>query len=201
MEASNLLAGRARAAAPCVCVAVADASSRPAELCGLGQPASRARALFGTSLSVFSTLLRAVLCTRGCSEPCVVLSLNIGGSGEALGLDILSAWFCACFRHDRPTAAKQTSYEHRLSDAQRIRLSFPVEKDPFARKQGKQMAATLNQQAMEHAMASRPAITDPVAPGVAGFQFAAFLRRWCGGRPPRRESALPLGQKTSHARE
>ncbi len=28
------------------------------------------------------------------------------------------------------------------------------------------MAATLNQQAMEHAMASRPAITDPVAPGV-----------------------------------
>ena len=37
------------------------------------------------------------------------------------------------------------------------------------------MATTLNQQAMEHAMASRPAITDPVAPGVlAGFQFARF---------------------------
>ena len=69
MEASNLLAGRARAAAPCVCVAVADASSRPAELFGLGQPASRARA-FGASLSVFSTLVTAVLCTRACSEPC-----------------------------------------------------------------------------------------------------------------------------------
>ena len=130
-----------------------------------GSPRLGARA-FGTSLFVFSTLVTAVLCTRGCSEPCVVLSLNIGGSGEALGLDILSASFCAWFRHDRPTAAKQTSYEHRLSDAQRIRLSFPVEKDPFARKQGKQMAATLNQQAMEHAMASRPAITDPVAPVV-----------------------------------
>jgi len=49
----------------------------------------------------------------------------------------------------------------------RITVSFPAEKDLFARKQGKQgkhMAATLNQQAMEHAMASRPAITDPVAP-------------------------------------
>ena len=36
------------------------------------------------------------------------------------------------------------------------------------------MAATLNQQAMEHAMASRPAITDPVAPGVGphALQFA-----------------------------
>ena len=137
-----------------------DVSWLPAELFGLGQPASRARG-FGTSLSVFSTLVTALLCTRGCSEPCVVLSLNIGGSGEALGLDILSAWFCACVRHDRPTAAKQAFHEHRLSDEQRNTVSFPVEKDLFARKQGKHMAATLNQQAMEHAMASRPAITDP----------------------------------------
>ena len=67
-----------------------EGSSRPAELCGLGQPASRARG-FGTLLFVFSTLVTAVLCTRGCSEPCIVLSLNIGGSGEALGLDNLSS--------------------------------------------------------------------------------------------------------------
>ena len=37
------------------------------------------------------------------------------------------------------------------------------------------MSVTLNQQAMEHAMASRPAITDPVKLGVlAGIQFARF---------------------------
>ena len=83
--------------------------------------------------------------------------------------------FLAWDRHDRPTAAKQTSYEHRLSDAQRATVSFPVEKDYFARKQGKPMSVTLNQQAMEHAMASRPAITDPVALSApAGFQFARF---------------------------
>ena len=81
--------------------------------------------------------------------------------------------FLAWDRHDRLTAAKHTSYEHRLSDAQRATVSFPVEKDYFARKQGKPMSVTLNQQAMEHAMASRPAITDPVAPSArAGFQFA-----------------------------
>jgi len=35
------------------------------------------------------------------------------------------------------------------------------------------MSVTLNQQAMEHAMASRPAITDPVAPIVGnGLQIA-----------------------------
>ena len=78
----------------------------------------------------------------------------------------MSTQFRAQERHDRLTAAKHTSYEHRLSDAHASQSFFPVEKDLFARKQGKHMAATLNQQAMEHAMASRPAITDPVAPGV-----------------------------------
>ena len=122
----------------------------------------RARGVWG--LAICLTLATAVLCTRGCSEPCVVLSLNIGGSLRSSGLDILSASFCLGSRHDRPTAAKHTSYEHRLSDAQRATVSFPVEKDYFARKQGKPMSVTLNQQAMEHAMASRPAITDPVEP-------------------------------------
>ena len=50
-------------------------------------------------------------------------------------------------------------------------------------------ATTLNQQAMEHAMASRPAITDPVAPRAFNF---CVLRRWRGGPLPRRESAPPL---------
>jgi hypothetical protein len=58
VEASNLLAGRARAAVPCVCVVAVDVSSRPAGLVGLGQPASRARG-FGTSLSGFSPPLTA----------------------------------------------------------------------------------------------------------------------------------------------
>ena len=71
-------------------------------------------------------LLGAVCCSR----------LNIGGLERLWGLTSSQAWFCARARHDRPTAAKQTSYEHRLSNAQRDRLSFPVEKDPFARKQG-----------------------------------------------------------------
>ena len=85
--------------------------------------------------------------------------------------------FLAWDRHDRLTAAKHTSYEHRLSDAQRATVSFPVEKDYFARKQGKPMSVTLNQQAMEHAMASRPAITDPVAPGVGprALQFGPVM--------------------------
>ena len=92
--------------------------------------------------------------------------------------------FLAWDRHDRPTAAKQTSYEHRLSDAQRATVSFPVEKDYFARKQGKPMSVTLNQQAMEHAMASRPAITDPVRSASGKHLNLRVLRRWRGGRPP-----------------
>ena len=44
LEASNFLTGRGVRVAPCVCVVAVDASSRPAGLCGLGQPASsRAR--------------------------------------------------------------------------------------------------------------------------------------------------------------
>jgi hypothetical protein len=82
---------------------------------------------FSDGSTLHQRLLGAVCCSQ----------FEHRGSGEALGLDILSAWFCACVRHDRPTAAKQTSYEHRLSDAQRVTVSFPVEKDFFARKQGK----------------------------------------------------------------
>ncbi len=54
------------------------------------------------------------------------------------------------------------------------------------------MSVTLNQQAMEHAMASRPAITDPVAPSArAGFQFARFAAMaWRSAAA--REGALPL---------
>ena len=132
---------------------------RPRAACVL-----RARG-FGSSLFIFSSLVTAVLWTRGCSEPCVVLSLNMGGSGEALGLDILSAWFCAWIRHDRLTAAKHTSYEHRLSDAHASQSLSPSKRTILHANKAN-MAATLNQQAMEHAMASRPAITDPVAPSV-----------------------------------
>ena len=54
------------------------------------------------------------------------------------------------------------------------------------------MSVTLNQQAMEHAMASRPAITDPVAPSArAGFQFARFAAMvWRSSAA--REGAAPL---------
>ena len=140
---------------------------RPRAACVL-----RARG-FGSSLSIFSTLVTAVLCTRGCSEPCVVLRLNIGGSLRSSGLDILSASFCLGSRHDRPTAAKQTSYEHRLSDAHASQSLSPSKRTILHANKAN-MAATLNQQAMEHAMASRPAITDPVAPSVGprALQFA-----------------------------
>ena len=54
------------------------------------------------------------------------------------------------------------------------------------------MSVTLNQQAMEHAMASRPAITDPVALGApVGFQFARFAAMaWRSAAA--REGAAPL---------
>ena len=54
------------------------------------------------------------------------------------------------------------------------------------------MSVTLNQQAMEHAMASRPAITDPVAPSArAGYQFARFAAMaWRSAAA--REGAAPL---------
>ena len=117
MEASNLLAGRARAAAPCVCVAVADASSRPAELFGLGQPASRARA-FGTSLSVFSTLLAAPmysrdyskLCDRGLKKETPLLESRIESTGRQRE--------CQRAPHNRrdrsQKVARTSSNEHRL---------------------------------------------------------------------------------------
>ena len=57
------------------------------------------------------------------------------------------------------------------------------------------MAATLNQQAMEHAMASRPAITDPVRP--ASWPSRLSICAFCGdgvevGRRTRRRRPLLL---------
>ena len=103
-------------------------SSRPAELFGLEQPASRARG-FGTSLCCLRSTLVTTLPQRRLLRPVLASQFEHRGSGEALGLDRVSTQFCAWIRHDRPPAAKHTSYEHRLSDAHAIQVSFPVEKD------------------------------------------------------------------------
>ena len=56
--------------APCVCLVAVDASWRPVELPGLGQPASP-RARLGTSLSGFGPPLTAPRCSRVSPEPCI----------------------------------------------------------------------------------------------------------------------------------
>ena len=155
---------------------MANGSSRPAELFGLGQPASPRARLWDLAICLQYVPEGCTLHQRLLGAVCF-LQFEHRGSPEALGLDILSAVFLAWVRHDRPTAAKHTSYEHRLSDEHANPVSFPVEKDPFARKQGKHMSVTLNQQAMEHAMASRPAITDPVRPASGKHLNLRVLRR------------------------
>ena len=123
-----------------------------------------ARAL-GTSLSVFSTLVTAVFCTRGCSEPCVVLSLNIGGSERLWGLTSSQPGSVPGFD---TTALPQPNkpLTSTASQTRNVIESLSPSKRTLLHANKANMAATLNQQAMEHAMASRPAITDSVAPGV-----------------------------------
>ena len=122
--ASNLLAGRARTAAPRAYVSSRLMPRRVLLSCSAWAacvPRARLWDLaiclqyFSDGSTLHQRLLGAVCCSQ----------FEHRGSGEALGLDILSAWFCAWIRHDRPTAAKHISYEHRLSDAHAIQSLSP----------------------------------------------------------------------------
>ena len=82
----------------------------------------------------------------------------------------------------QPKSSENFSNEHRLSDAH----AWSPSKDLAQHTQAPHMSVTLNQQAMEHAMASRPAITDPVAPGEIVTPFNLRLSR----------SSLEVGRRT-----
>ncbi len=146
----------------------------------------RARA-FGTSLSGFGPPLTAPRCSR-VPQSHVARSLKNNTRENRKGEHWVTQ-SVSCAPHHRRDRSQKVARTPLTSTASKRAPQKSPSKDLAPHTHALLMATTLNQQAMEHAMASRPAITDPVALSArAGFQFARFAAMaWRSA--PCRESA------------